>query len=227
MSDPAPLRGVLLDVDGTLVDSNDAHARSWVDALAEFGYDVAYDEVRRRIGEGGDKLIPQVTGLQSETERARRLSTRRWEIFRDVYLPRLRATRGARELVDRLRDDGLRLVVATSGKEDEVRAILSQVGLADVLPERTSSDDAERSKPDPDIVHAALDRESLRPAEAIMLGDTPYDVQAGMHAGVHVIALRSGGWVDAELRGAVAIFDDPAALLREWESSPLGERGAR
>jgi len=222
-----PLRGVLLDVDGTLVDSNDAHARSWVEALATFGYDVAYDEVRRRIGEGGDKLIPQVTGLQSETDRAKALSARRWEIFRDDFLPALRPTPGARALVDRLRDDGLRLVVATSAKDDEMRAILDQAGLADVLPQRTSADDADRSKPDPDIVHAALQRESLRPDQTVMLGDTPYDVQAGLHAGVDVIALRSGGWSDAELRGAVAVFDDPAALLSAWQRSPLAQRTVR
>ena len=227
MAGAEPLRGVLLDVDGTLVDSNDAHARSWVDALAEFGYDVAYDEVRRRIGEGGDKLIPQVTGMQAETETARALSARRWEIFRDEYLPTLRPTPGARELVDRMRGAGLRLIVATSAKDDEVRAILEQGGLADILPARTSSDDAERSKPDPDIVHAALERERLRAGEAIMLGDTPYDVEAGTHAGVDVIALRSGGWHDAELRGAVAIFDDPEELLSVWESSPLTRRPAR
>ena len=227
MAHAPTLRGVLLDVDGTLVESNDAHARSWVDALAEFGYDVAYDEVWRRIGEGGDKLIPQVTGLQAGTERAKALSARRWEIFRDGYLPTLRATPGAHALVDRMRAEELRLVVATSAKDDEMRAILEQVGLADILPERTSADDAERSKSDPDIVRAALDRESLRAGESIMLGDTPYDVQAGSHAGVDVVALRSGGWDDAELRGAVAIFDDPAALLRVWESSPLARRTVR
>lgn len=220
-----PLRGVLLDVDGTLVDSNDAHARSWVDALAEFGYDVAYDELRRRIGEGGDKLIPQVSGLQAETERAKALSARRWEIFREVYLPRLRETRGARTLIDRMRAAGLRLVVATSGKDEEMRAILGQAHLADILPERTTSDDAERSKPDPDIVHAALERASLRAAEAVMLGDTPYDVAAGRHAGVPVIALRCGGWSDSELRGADAIFDDPAALASAWDRSPLARCG--
>lgn len=222
-----PLRGVLLDVDGTLVASNDAHARSWVDAFREFGLDVAYERVRPLIGEGGDKLLPQLTGLDHESPRATQLSERRWEIFERDYLPHLVPTPGARELVARLRDAGLEPIVATSATEDEVQAILEQAGLADLVPKRTSSDDAERSKPDPDIVHAALARGHLDAAEALFVGDTPYDVTAGRRAGVAVIALRCGGWDDAALAGAAAVYDDPSALLDGWDRSPLAARRAR
>lgn len=227
MTDAAGIRGVLFDVDGTLVASNDAHARSWVDTLAEFGYRVPYAEVRRRIGEGGDKLVPQVTGLQAESDRAHAISARRWELFQDHYLPTLGPTAGATALVQRLRVAGLCLVVATSAKEDEVRAILRQVGLGDLLPERTSSDDADHSKPDPDIVQAALERGRLAPGEALLVGDTPYDVAAGLRAGVGVVAFRTGGWDDGALLGASAIYDDPAELLECWEKSPFVNARAR
>lgn len=227
MTGAEAVRGVLLDVDGTLVASNDAHARSWAETLAEFGYRVPYAEVRRRIGEGGDKLVPQVTGLQAESDRARAIAARRWELFHDRYLPTLRPTRGAAALVKRLRAAELRLVVATSAREDEVRAILRQVGMGDLLPERTSSEDADPSKPDPDIVRAALGQGRLTPREALLMGDTPYDVSAGLRAGVGVVAFRTGGWEDGALLGAIAIYDDPAELLECWEESPFVNARAR
>lgn len=214
------MRGVLLDVDGTLIDSNDAHAHSWVRTFREFGYDIPFDEVRPLIGMGGDKLLPRLTGLDHESAPARRLSARRAELFREAYLPGLHAQPGARELVDRLREDGLRVVVATSAREEELDALLRQVGLDSLLRRSTSSDDADHSKPDPDIIHAALDEGQLEAEEAVMIGDTPYDVEAAQRAGVLPIALRCGGWDDRAL-GRVPIYDDPADLLRRYESSPL------
>jgi len=218
-------RAVLLDVDGTLIDSNDAHARSWVDTFAEFGHDVPFEKVRPLIGMGGDKLLPTLTGIEKESEEGERLSARRGEIFRERYLPSLRAFPGARDLLIRLKRDGRALVVATSAQEKEMRALLKQAGVDDLIEERTSSSDAERSKPDPDIVEAAVERSGARPDECVMLGDTPYDVRASRRAGVPVVALRSGGWSDAELVGATEIHDDAAALLADYDRSVLS-RGA-
>lgn len=215
------MKGVLLDVDGTLVDSNDAHAHSWVQTFREFGYTVPFDEVRPLIGMGGDKLLPKLTGLDHESEAARRLSARREEVFLHSYLPTLHAFPGARELVERMRADGLRVVIATSAKDQELEAILRQADLASLIPTRTSSDDADRSKPDPDIVHAALARGRLAAADAVMIGDTPYDVEAALEAGVRPIAVRCGGWDDRALSRAAAIYDGPADLLRRYEGSPL------
>lgn len=215
------MKGVLLDADGTLIDSNDAHARSWVQAFREFGYDIPFDEVRPLIGMGGDKLLPRLTGLDHESAPARRLSERRAELFREVYLPGLHAFPGAGELVDRMRADGLRVVVATSAREEELNALLRHVGLESLIRKSTSSDDADRSKPDPDIVQAALDEGGLEPGEAAMIGDTPYDMEAAQRAGVLPIAVRCGGWDDRALSQAAAIYDDPADLLRRYETSPL------
>jgi phosphoglycolate phosphatase-like HAD superfamily hydrolase len=134
---------------------------------------------------------------------------------------------GARALLERLRADGLTLVVATSAGSDELDALLDRAGIADLLDERTTSSDVENSKPDPDVITAAARRSGEPPAALVMLGDTPYDVEAALRAGVRVVGVRCGGWTDAELAGAAAVYDDPAHLLRELERSPLaGGAGA-
>ena len=217
----ARLRAAILDVDGTLIDTNDAHAHAWVDELHELGFDVAFVEARRLIGMGGDKVLPRLTGIEEESDRGQEIKERRGEIFRERYLPGCRPFPCARELLERMKDDGLALVVASSASREDLGKLLKAAGVADLIEERTSSSDADESKPDPDIVQAALDSAGCAPAEAVMLGDTPYDVEASGRAGVPCIALRCGGWGDAELAGAVAIYDDPADLLARYQESPL------
>jgi HAD superfamily hydrolase (TIGR01509 family) len=219
-----PLRGVLLDVDGTLIDSNLAHAEAWHDALVEAGFDAPpVERLRRMIGMGGDKILPATVGLQDGTPEAEAISKRRSERFREAYLPKLRATPGALDLVRGLEDRGLEVGIATSAQPDELEALLRQAGLPLELARRAaSSGDVDASKPDPDIVHAALDRIGLDHDEVVLIGDTPYDVESGARAGVWVIALRCGGWEDDGLAGAVGIFDDPADLLAHLDETPLG-----
>jgi HAD superfamily hydrolase (TIGR01509 family) len=212
---------VIFDVDGTLVESNDQHAHAWVDALTEAGVQVEFAHVRSLIGKGGDKVLPELTGLSDESPLGQALSSRRSQIFRKRYLPHLKGFPGARELVQRLRADGHVLGIATSAKEAELHSLLRAANVEDLFDHRTSSDDADRSKPDPDIIHAALDRMHARASDAIMIGDTPYDVTAAARAGVRTIAFRSGGWGDADLAGAIAIYDGPEHLLREYEHSAL------
>lgn len=216
------LRGVIFDVDGTLVLSNEAHAASWVDALSEAGYEVPFDVVWPMIGMGGDKLLPSATGIESESARGKQLSKRRWEIFEQNYLPHLRPAPGARALVERLSRDGLQLVVATSAGGSELGVLLDAAGVRDLIDDATSASDADDSKPDPDIVQAAVRKSGLRPDELIMIGDTPYDVQASIGANVKLVALLCGGWTMDELSGAVAIYDDPADFLRWYEAFPSG-----
>ena len=212
-------RGVLLDIDGTLIDSNDAHARAWVAALAERGLHVQWEEVRRLIGMGGDKLLPAISDIDPESPDGLRIAERRGEIFRERHLPHLAPFPEARALLLRMKADGLTLVAASSAKADELGALLAVAGARDLLQGATSSDDAARSKPDPDIVEEAI-RRSGHPADAlVMLGDTPYDVEAAKRAGVRIVALRCGGWDDDALRGAAAIYDGPADLLSRYEGS--------
>ncbi|MDB4882629.1 MAG: hydrolase, haloacid dehalogenase-like family [Gemmatimonadetes bacterium] len=226
---PGPaLRTILLDIDGTLIDSNDAHARAWVDALAAHGYVVSFDQVRPLIGKGGDKLLPELVGLDPESGEATRIGETRSELFLNRELPTLRATPGARALLERMTADGLQLVVATSANADEVRALLEQAGVSDLIHLASSADDADRSKPDPDIVQAALRKSRSQAMHSIMLGDTPYDVEAAARARVPAIALRCGGWWgDDAFAAAAAIYDDPADLLAHYDESPLGAATVR
>jgi HAD superfamily hydrolase (TIGR01509 family) len=215
-----PVRGVLLDVDGTLVDSNDAHAHAWVKALAESGYLVSFKAVRPFIGMGGDKLLPKVCGLDLDSSVGKRVSVRRREIFAKEFLPQLRPCRGAARLLGLFENRGFRLVVASSSNKEELGALLKICGAQRLASSATSADDADQSKPDPDILQAALHKLAISQSEVLMLGDTPYDIEASRRAGVGVVALRCGGWKDEDLK-ADAIFDDPADLAEHFEDSPF------
>ena len=218
------MRTVILDIDGTLVDSNDAHAHAWVAAFADAGITVDYDKVRRSIGMGGDKLMPAVAGIESDSPEGKRISTRRGEIFKDTYLPALRPFPSVRPLMERFIADGYSLAVASSAKEQELQPLLACAGINDLIPHRTSSDDAENSKPEPDIVEAALQKCGCEPQNAIMLGDTPYDIAAATGARVAVVAFESGGWSSDELTGAIAVYKDATDLLARYETSPFAAR---
>ncbi|HEX7980305.1 MAG TPA: HAD family hydrolase [Gemmatimonadaceae bacterium] len=227
---PGPaLRTVLLDIDGTLIDSNDAHARAWVDSLRAHGYVVPFEEVRPLIGMGGDKMLPILTGLDPDSGEAKRLTETRSQLFLKRELPTLRPTNGARALLEHLTTIGMELVVATSSKPNEVQALLEQAGVADLISMASSARGSERSKPDPDIVQAALRMSGSLPTHSVMVGDTPYDIEAAGRAKVPSIALRCGGWWDdAALSAATAIYDDPAELLVRIEESPMsGDAGMR
>ena len=214
-------RAVIFDVDGTLVDSNDAHAHAWVEAAAERGFSITFEEVRSLIGMGGDKVLPLLTGLSEEDPEGHELKEHRGEVFRERWLPKVKAFPGVRELALRLQEAGIKLVVASSASEEDLSELLERAGVADLVESSTSSDDAEESKPDPDIVQAALARCGCAPHEAVMVGDTPYDVEACQRAGVPIVGVRCGGWSAEALAGAVAVYEDPADLLAHFEASPL------
>ena len=214
-------KAILLDIDGTLVDSNDAHAHAWAAAFAEAGVTVDFAHVRRCIGMGGDKLMPEVSGIAEDSPQGRRISQRRGEIFTTEWLPRLRPFRDVNRLVAALNARGVRLVAASSAKKTELRALLELAGVASMLDGATSSDDAEESKPDPDIIEAALKQAHAGPGEAVMIGDTPYDVEAAARAGVAAIAFRCGGWRDEDLTGAIAIYDGAWDLFARLDDSPI------
>jgi HAD superfamily hydrolase (TIGR01509 family) len=210
------LKAVLLDVDGTLLDSNDAHARSWVEVLKRHRHVCAYARVRSLIGKGGDKMLPELIHVTPDQAEFAKISEERTALFSTSYLPGLRPTPGARALLEQMKSEGLILIVATSAGE-ELSALLAQAGVADLIELAATSEDAENSKPDADIVHAALEKAGVQAQQAVMLGDTPYDIQAARSAGVRAISFRCGGWwKDDDFTGALAIYDDPAELLSKW-----------
>lgn len=221
------LKGVIFDVDGTLVDSNDAHAQSWVDTFAEAGYDVPFDKVRPLIGMGGDKLLPKTIGVSRDSDEGKKLVERRGKIFRSKYLPYLRPLPGSRELVLRVKRDGLKAIVATSAKDEELKGLLKAAQVEDLMEEKATASDAKHSKPDPDIVHAAIEESGMPARHLVMIGDTPYDIEAAAKAKVRTIAFLSGGWTKEALNGAVEIYDGPADLLAHYDSSLIGKNAAQ
>ena len=218
------IRAALLDVDGTLIDSNDAHARAWADVFREAGLDIPYERVRPLVGMGGDNLLPAL-GIDAETAQGKELAERRGAHFKKTYLGTIKPFPGVRELLKTMRDHGLELAVATSSSKSDLKPLLEIAGVADLIDTKTSADDADSSKPDPDIIRAALSRVKMPPADALMVGDTPYDIEAAARAGVKTVAFRSGGWDDAGLEGAIAIYDGPDDLRRRFADSPFA-RGA-
>jgi HAD superfamily hydrolase (TIGR01509 family) len=216
------VQGIILDVDGTLVSSNDAHAQAWVEAFSDFGYDIAFDQVRPLIGMGGDQVIPRlVPELNDKEGVGQQIADRRKELIINKFGAQLEPTPGARDLVQKLHDEGLNLIVASSATGQEMDILLNVAQVSDLVSDYTTSDDAENSKPDPGIVEAALSKAHLSPDRALMLGDTPYDIESAEKAGVGVIAFRTGGFSDQQLQGAIAIYDSPADLLNHYDSSPL------
>ena len=215
------IKVVLLDVDGTLIDSNDAHAKSWVEAFADHGFKADFQKVRPLIGMGGDNLMPLAIGIQSESELGGKIEKRRGEIFLQKYFSSLKPFPKSRELLCHMQSSGLELTVASSSDQDGLKRLLKQAGIADLIEQKTSADDAQNSKPEPDIVKAALRKSGRTADNAIMLGDTPYDISAAARCGVVCIALRCGGWDDKALAGAVEIYDDPAHLLANYDRSIL------
>ncbi|HYG80848.1 MAG TPA: HAD family hydrolase [Pyrinomonadaceae bacterium] len=223
------LKAVIFDVDGTLVDSVDLHARAWQEAFAHFGKHFDYERVRYQIGKGGDQLMPVFLTEEELDEYGEELEEYRGELFKRDYLPRVRGFPSVRELFARVKREGLRIALASSAKGDELKTYKRIADIEDLVEEETSSDDAEKSKPHPDIFEAALARlEGVSPAEAVVVGDTPYDAEAAGKAGVRTVGLLCGGFPEDDLRaaGCVRIYRDAAHLLAEYDSSPLAARAS-
>jgi HAD superfamily hydrolase (TIGR01509 family) len=192
-----------------------------VKAFAESGRDIPFETVRPLIGMGGDQLLPKTVSISKDTDEGKKLTDAWTRIFRERYLPTAQPFPGAADLLRHIHSQGIKLVAATSGEEDLADALLDRVGVREILSERTSSADAKHSKPAPDLVEAALKKAGSSASEAILLGDTPYDIEAAKPVKVGVIAFRCGGFPEDTLRGALAIYDDPADLLARWDESPL------
>ncbi len=213
---------VLFDVDGTLIDSNDAHARAWVVSLAEAGYAVPFERVRPLIGMGGDRVLPTlVPGLTDDSPEGKALAKRRVEVFKERELPHIAPTRGARALLEAVRARGGRVVVASSAKKAELDDLLARGDLGPLVDVASTSDDAESSKPAPDIVEAALRKAGVEASDAVMVGDTQYDIEAAHRAHVACVALRCGGNAPESLKDADAVYGDPAELVAALDRAPF------
>ena len=214
-------RGVLFDIDGTLVDTSYLHTVSWWQAFRQAGMDVSMARIHRAIGMGGEHLVHEVTDGAAD-DRAEDLKAGHDALY-SAHWPALRLLPGARELVRHCHEAGLVTVLASSAGKAEFDVLTRVLDLDDVIDAATGSADADSSKPDPDIVLVALDKSGLKPENAVFVGDAVWDVHASSKAGLRCVGLESGGTSAAELTeaGAVQTYRDAAELLQRFAGSPL------
>jgi HAD superfamily hydrolase (TIGR01509 family) len=203
---------VLLDIDGTLVDSNYLHVFAWSDAFREVDHPVPAWKIHRAIGMDSSKLLAELLGGDAGRlgKAAKAAHSLRYAALGDS----LRVLPGGRELVAKLADEGVKVVLATSAPPGELEVLRRLLDVEPDLTAVTAGDDVDTAKPAPDIVSVALDKAQVAPERALFVGDSVWDVQAAGQAGVRCVGLRSGGISAAELfdAGAIAVYDDPAAL---------------
>ena len=215
------LKAILFDIDGTLVDSNDFHILAWAEAFKQFGHEFRLAEIHEQVGKGGDNLVPAMLPDIGEEE-TEQLKEAHGELFKQHYFKRLKPFPGAVDLLCRCREAGYTVVLASSASGTELDHHLDDVlGVRDLVDGWTSADDVGHSKPCPDIFVTAAQKAGVEPDEALVIGDTPFDIQAASDAGIRTVAVRSGGFRDDQLSGANAIFDDVAELLERFDASPL------
>ena len=216
------VKAVIFDVDGTLIDSVDFHARAWRDAFGEFGHDIDLATIRGQIGKGGDLLVPALLPDIDEAA-AKRISEQHGALFKEIYLDGIRAFADATAMIERVHATGRRVVLASSAKQEELAHYVALLGVETLLAATTSIDDVGASKPEPDIFGVALDKIGVAPSRALVVGDTIYDVDAARRAGVAAVGVASGPFDADRLKeaGAIAVFADVAALLHDFDRSPL------
>jgi HAD superfamily hydrolase (TIGR01549 family) len=220
------LKAIIFDIDGTLVDSVDLHARAWQEAFKKFGREVEFEKVRHQIGKGGDQLMPVFFSAEELELFGEELEKYRGELYKREYLSQVRAFPQVRALFERILSEGLRIALASSAKKDELKTYKEIARITDLVEEETSADDADKSKPHPDIFEAALDSlGDVEAEEAIVIGDTPYDAEAAGKINLRTIGVLCGGFPEAELRaaGCAHIYRDPADLLARYDESPLAQ----
>ena len=215
------VRAVLMDIDGTLLDSTEAQTQSWLRILQDFGYNVEYRQVRARIGMGQDRLLRELCGISEGSARARRMLPAREFLLRSYYLPKLELFPQVREFLAHLQGSGVKLAVVTSAPRIEAFALLGRGQLLACVDHVVSKEDALQTKPSADGVLHALERMRVRPDHAFMLASSPYDLAAAHAARVPSLALKSAGWPDSTLLDAVGVYRDIEDLLAQIQYSPL------
>ena len=222
MTQPAPdvnaPVALVLDVDGTLLDTVYLHVLAWWEAFMAGGYEVSGFDVHRAIGRGSEDLVETLIGKADA--KVVDGHAERWAPLREKCIPFHQVP----ELIRTCAGRGIRVVYCTSGAPEDVEEFRAKIGCDDVVSAVVNSGDVEQSKPAPDIVRAALEAVGVRPENAVMVGDTVYDVRAAKAAGVACIGLMCGGIGERELQeaGAVAVYGNPSELLQDLDASPIG-----
>lgn len=221
-------KALIFDIDGTLLDSVGLHAQAWQDAFRHFGYDFPFERIRSQIGKGGDQLLPEFLSKEDVEAKGKEIEEYRSSLFKEKYLPQVKPFPKVRELFEHALKNGQKLALASSAKGDELETYEKIAHIEDLVHVETSSADAEKSKPHPDIFEAALERlGNPDPSTVVVIGDSTHDVEAAKKAKLRTVALLCGGTPEADLKkaGAVAVFRDPADLLSHYDEC-LGAKGA-
>jgi HAD superfamily hydrolase (TIGR01509 family) len=218
------IKAVIFDVDGTLVDTVDMHALAWQRAFAEYGKEIEFSDIRDQIGKGGDQLMPVFLSKTELDEFGEKLEKRRGEIYKSDYLKTAKPFPKVRELFERIKADGKKVVLGSSAPQDELDFYLKLTNIADLIEADTSADDAQNSKPEPDIFLMAVRKAGdPAPENCVVVGDSPYDAEAAGKGGIRTIGFLSGGFSETTLReaGCIEIYDDAADLLENYDRSML------
>jgi HAD superfamily hydrolase (TIGR01509 family) len=212
----------ILDIDGTLVDTNYQHAVAWYRAFRQHDVTLPVWRIHRHIGMGGDQVIAALTDEATEEEKGDDIRSAEKALYL-AMIEEVEPLEGARELIERLKGADKTVVMASSAKDDEVEHYLDLLDARELADDWTTSADVEATKPEPDLVKAALDKAGAEPDDAVMLGDTPWDCEAARRAGVETVALMTGGFSEQELTeaGAAAVFESLPELLERIEETPL------
>jgi HAD superfamily hydrolase (TIGR01509 family) len=217
-----PDTAVLFDLDGTLVDTNYLHALAWRRAFLAAGRNVPTSELHRRVGMGSDLLIADVLGDAAAADLGEKISAARQRFFDELGSEALPFD-GARELMAAVRSRGALVVLASSAGQQDLAILLKALDATDVVDEIVSGGDVDDAKPRPDVFLSAMQKVNLGPDQCVALGDTVWDIAAARRSGIGCVCVRSGGSTRQELldAGALAVYDDAAALLGELDSSPI------
>ena len=220
-------QAAIFDIDGTLLDSVDLHAEAWRQVFLRHDRDIPFLEIRAQIGKGGDQLLPVFFSEQEVARHGKDMESERSKLFKKEFLPKVKPFPGVRALFERVKQDGLKISLASSAKRDELKHYAELLDIEDLIHSGTSTDDASKSKPEPDIFQAAVEKLSgVSAGICLAIGDTPYDAEAAGKLGIKTIGVLCGGFPETDLRraGAVEIYKDPTDLLTRYEESLFAER---
>lgn len=222
------MKAVIFDIDGTLIDSVDLHARAWREAFEKFGITLGFKEIRDHIGKGGDKILPTYLSKDQIADFGEELKEWRGEHFKKAYMQSVRPFHDSHDLLQKVKRSGKLLAAGSSAKQDELDYYLNLLNAKGLFDVTTSADDVDESKPSPDIFEVALKKLGSSFDDTIVVGDTPYDVEAALKAGLSTIGFLSGGFSEEWLTnaGAIKIYDGPSGLLKDFGASPI-EKGVK
>ena len=223
---PRRRRAVIMGLEGALVETREASTLSWLVALHDGGHDVSIDLLRHLSGISSAELLRIVAGIAADSAEGRDILRQQDRIFRTWYLPRILPFVGARRLLQRMKSDGLRIIALSAGSADAAPELVRATGVADLLDDVVAADGESRDAVLNDVITSVVAFCGCKRDGVVLVGDSPYDVSAGERAGIDVIALRCGGWTDASLQGALAVYEDHVHLLSQFQTSPLGSLGS-